>query len=363
MTSSSVIYKLLTKSTEQRLNVQIPQISKPIMLEICRYAYTDEVKHTTENMLEVFFAASKFEMKILIKKTVDFICKQISYQTVFKILESNQAHNNLRINMKCFEYIEKHYHLCLENPDFLSISEELFRTILTTCKISPRSAIPAIKKWTNENDEDVLDELMGIVDLSDESDQEEASNFEPIKPISSSTTLQRPISSGMLTTPIPRSSLTNLINEKENSKVFKLLGNTAESAYKYANLDIFVGSQNIFLHSLKFIYDLKTTDKEFEISVIEVDDNRRTTLYNDKVIFSSRSKGPFTSFDFMQKIELQADKKIWFKIEYPRHESRKTYDHFDVSPVSSQCKDITLRKDYAFHSYTQIINAIFYTSS
>jgi len=378
MTSSSVIYKLLTKSTEQHLNIQIQQISKPIMLEICRYAYTDEVKLTTENMLEIFFAASKFEMKILIEKTVDYICKQMSDKTVFKILESNQTPNNLRINMKCFEYVDKNFQLCLENPDFLKISGELLRIILTTCKISPKSAMLAIKKWTRVNALDDLDELMGIVALKDFNDDSETDEV-PKPTIFIKTRLQskslntRPVIPPQTDTSFPN-AMPVIINptscsiyaestpEKEGTKIFRLYGNTIERVYKYANLDVLIGPQSIFLHSLQFIYDLKSTDREFEISVIEVDDNRRTNLYNDKVVFSSRSKGPFTTFDFMQKIELQAGKKIWFRIEYPRPESRKTYDQYDGLSVSQQT-DVILRKDYTYNSYSEIICAIFYTLS
>ncbi|XP_070498502.1 kelch-like protein 41 [Chironomus tepperi] len=385
MTSSSVMYKLLSKSTDQQLNFQIQQISQPTMMEICRYAYTDEVRLTADNMLEIFFAASKFEMKILTEKAVDFICKQMNDKTVFKILKSNQTHHNLRINMKCFEYIEKNYQLCLENPDLVRISGELLRTILTTCKISPKSAMSAIKKWTSVNGVDDIDELMGIValkDFSDESDPEEVPKIEPIKPSTSSNKTSRP-KVIRIETDIPKrnqpnipirnslifpmkitsdSPTTNVIPEKEGTPVFRLYGSIAERVYKYANLDVCIGPQNIFLHSLQFIYDLKSTDKEFEISVIEVDDNRRTTLYNDKVIFSSRTGGPFISFNFMQKIELQAGKKIWFRIEYPRSESRKTYEQFNALARTPE-KDILLRKDYSYNSYAEIIAAIFYTYS
>lgn len=366
MTASSVMYKLLTKSTETHLNIQIKQISKPIMLEICRYAYTDEVKLTTENMLELFFAASKFEMKILTEKAVDFICKQMNDKTVFKILETNQTHNNLRINMKCFEYIEKKFQLCLENPDLLKISGDLLRKILTTCKISPKSAMSAIKKWTKVNGVDDIDELMGIIslkDFSDESDTEEVQKSEPIKPTTSSRARQPKIINTRHVTPLQSiqilPSSTPEMPEKEGTNIFRLYGIIAERVYKYANLDVFIGTQNIYLHSVQFIYDLKTTDKEFEISVIEVDDIRRTTLYNDKVIFSSRSMGPFTSFNFMRKIELQAGKKIWFKIEYPRQVNRKTYEHFE--PAFSHDRDIILRKDNTYNSFAQIIGAVYYT--
>lgn len=215
---------------------------------------------------------------------------------------------------------------------------------------------------------------MGIIalkDFSDESDPEEVQKPEAIKPMTSSKARQsktiRPlipprnaIPSIPIISPITGASIFEAdMPEKAGTNIFRLYGNIAERVYKYANLDVIVGTQNIYLHSLQFIYDLKTTDKEFEISVIEVDDNRRTTLYNDKVIFSSRCMGPFISFSFMRKIELQAGKKIWFRIEYPRQESRKTYEHFESA--YSADRDIILRKDYTYNSYAEIIGAIYYT--
>lgn len=370
MTSSSVIYKLITKSTEQCPNIKIQQISKPIMLEICRYAYTDEVKLTTENMLEIFYAASTFEIKILTEKTVDYICKQMSDKTVYKILESNQTHNNLRINMKCFEYIEKNYQLCLENPDFLKISSKMLRTILSTCKISQKSAMVAIKKRAGVNALDDLDELMGIVaikNFNEGSETVEVLKFGTTKPtIYSKRYLQPkpPAIKSSTSTSFFQDTSTNhsifapLNSEKAGKKIFRIYGITTERVYKYANLDVIIGTKNIFLHSLEFIYDLKTTDKEFEISVIELDDNRR--LFNDKVVINSESNA-MTSFDFKQKIELKAGKTILFKIEYTKAESRKTFDRFSASIF--QDKDIILRKGYPYDSYAENICGILYTFS
>jgi hypothetical protein len=235
----------------------------------------------------------------------------------------------------------------------------------------------AIKMWTEVNDFDDLDELMGIVSVKDFSDEFEAD--EAPKPttstkikIQSKSPKTGPVIPTQTSKSIPY--LTPIMNSifdptydesiPEGIKVFRLNGNIIERAYKYANLDVFIGPQNIFLHSLEFIYDLKTTDKEFDISVIEVDDNRRTTLYRDKVVFNSRSSGPFTSFEFMKKIELQAGKKIWFRIEYPRAEIRKTYHHYDAiqdNDLIFQNNDIILRRDYSYNSYSENICAIFYT--
>ena len=124
------------------------------MIEVCRYAYTGDVKCTHENMFDILFAATKFEMKNLVEKTIDFICKQLSENTVFKTLELNNKFHNLKINMKCFEYIQKNSQKCLDHPELLKISEELLKILIETCKLPEESAKNAIKKWTKANNSD-----------------------------------------------------------------------------------------------------------------------------------------------------------------------------------------------------------------
>lgn len=375
MTASPIIQKLLTENNKQQLNIKVDQITKPIMQEICRYAYTGEAKFTDDNKFDVLFAATKFEMKNLIEKSIEFICKQLSEKTVFQTLESNKKFNNLKINLKCFEFIEKNHQKCFGHSEFLKISEDLLRILMETCKIPGESAAHAIKIWTKANSSDDLEELMSLINLK-ESGNTDGSDTESIasSKMSESTKRgkRRQRRYGRHTTRYSRKPTqissysvshfhvpgTNTNMQQTGLKCFKMIGNIVRKNYKYANLDISAKSSNVFLHAIEFVYDLKTTDKEFEISVYQIDNNLRKTLYIDKFIIGTDT-AQLIGYKFGKDVEILAFQKIWVKIEFPKQEYRLTFDRYGEIQ-QYQGSDITLRRDSECNSYSQVIAAIHY---
>jgi len=371
MTASPIIQKLLTETNKQQLNIKVDQITKSIMIEVFRYAYTDVVKFTDENMFDILFAAMKFEMKNLVEKTIDFICKQLSENTVFKTLELNNKFHNLKINMKCFEYIQKNPQKCLDHPEFLKISEELLKIVIETCKISEESAKNAIKNWTKANNSNDLDELLSLMNLKESSDDSDAESVASSKVSNSSKNVRprRQPRYGRHTKKAAQSSSysvskfhvpgNNAGMQQAGLKCFKLIGNIMRKNYKFANLDFSAKAKNVYLHSLEFVYDLRTTDKEFEISVTQVDFNQRKTLYNDKFTMNSQNV-PFFAYKFNREVEIVAFQKIWIKIVFSKTEYRLTFDQFGELQQNPMLSEIMLRRDSECNSYSQIISAIYY---
>ncbi|XP_070499903.1 uncharacterized protein [Chironomus tepperi] len=369
MTASPIIQKLLTENNNKQLNIKIDQITKSIMLEICRYAYTDDVKFTDENKFDILFAAMKFEMKNLIEKTIDAICKQLSDKTVFKTLELNKKFNNLKINLKSFEYIEKNHQTCFKNSEFLKISEDLLRILMETCKIPGESAANYVKMWTKANNSDDLNELLALINLKEPSDNEgsDAESVASSKVSESSRNIRgrrqrrygrNPKKSRQTSSyTVSHFHVPGTNMQHSGMKCFKLIGNIMRKNYKYANLDFSAKVNNVFLYALEFVYDLSTTDKEFEISVYQVENNQRKNLYTEK--FTINTGSTLVGYKFGREIEILAFQKIWIKIEFPKQEYRLTFDKFGElqQPLGS---DLMLRKDSECNSYSQIIAAIHY---
>ncbi|KAL7038193.1 hypothetical protein ACKWTF_009497 [Chironomus riparius] len=146
--------------------------------------------------------------------------------------------------------------------------------------------------------------------------------------------------------------------QQAGMKCFKLIGNMSRKNFKYANLDISAKVDNVFLHALVFVYDLRTTDKEFKISVYQVDNNIRKTLYADQFIMDT-STGPLIGYKFGSEVEIKAFQKIWIKIEFSKQEYRLTFDQYGEMQQHIG-SDIMLRRDSECNSYSQIISAIYY---
>ena len=375
MTASPIFQRILTNHNKPQLSIELNQISKSTMLEICRYAYTEDVKFTDENKFDILFVAMKFEMKYLIEKTIEIICKQLSENTVFQTLESNKKINNLKINLKCFEFIEKNHQKCFESPEFLKISEDLLRILLETCKIPGKSTAVAIINWTRANNFDDLVELMSLINLKESSDNHE-SDEESVASSKISESSKNPRrgrrqrrygrhSKEYSRNPTQNSSysvdkfhvpIANVNMAQADLKCIKLIGNIMRKNYKYANLDISAKVDNVFLHALTFVYDLRTTDKEFDIAVYHVDNNVRKTLYLDSFIMDD-STNPLTGYKFGKEIKILSNQKIWIKIEFPKSEYRLTFDKFGEYQQYGGC-ELMLRQESEYNSYAQIISAV-----
>lgn len=175
LSASPIFHQIFTEASTKLVELRLKQVSKATMTELCRFAYSENVKLTQDNMLDILHAASKFEMKILTEKVIDFICKQMNEHSVFKILILNQVHGNMRISMSCFDYIKKHYVKCLRSTDFLELPSDLLKIMLQTCKIPKSHISNAITNWSThpDNGDHELDELMALVDLNEETTDKE----------------------------------------------------------------------------------------------------------------------------------------------------------------------------------------------
>lgn len=323
MTSSVIFHQLFSKRTENDIIIKIESITKPVMMEICRYVYTNEIKLTPDNMLDILSASVIFEIKQIEQKTIDFVCNRLNTENVFKILESCRQYDNLRIYQKIFNFFKRNYQKCFELAELVNVPIEEFNALAVWCK----------------------------------------TDSSPIPDTSSSKNIKIHQKNQFQSHPAPKFSnvllpTTAQLHKPENTKYFVLFGDITRKKFKHANLDITSASQNICLHSIQFIYDLKTTDKEYEISVIRADSSRqRKNFYIDKVVMSGSES--HKTYEFIHKLQIPAGEKIWIRIEFPNPEYRLTYDHFDFWPQSTG-SDIQLRKT-DFYSYAEIIQAIYYS--
>ena len=151
LTSGPIFHKLFSDHQEDVIDLNMEWITKPTMLEICRFIYSDNLNLNDANMMEIWSVALKLEMKYLLEKTIDFICETLTEENVFKILLANLKHNDFRLNMKCFEYIKNNHKKCLETEEFLQLPLESLKIMLQTCKLPNKLAKKAVLKWENNN--------------------------------------------------------------------------------------------------------------------------------------------------------------------------------------------------------------------
>lgn len=183
MTASPLFHQMFASPSEDsEAQIKILDITPATMTEICRYAYCDIVSLNRDNMIDILQASSKLQMKFLMEKAIDFVCKDgMNDQTVFKILEANSKQANMRINMRCFDYLERNHKTCFKADSFKSIPFSLLRDILQMSKVSKDVANEAVCFWSTfrNNEAEDLDELFGLITLKDDFIEEIGKTSEP----------------------------------------------------------------------------------------------------------------------------------------------------------------------------------------
>lgn len=440
MTASPIFHQIFTSdcvSDNSRPDLRIAGISKQTMTEICRYAYTENVNLTRGNMLLILYAATKFQMKFLVEKTINFIVKDgMAETTVFKILEANKVDKNMVINMKCFDFIEKNHQKCFKQKDFLSLPIDTLHLMMQTCKLPQTAGKAAIALWSAQaaNSDEDLDDLLALIDLNDY--QEETNNGGGSGSDHQTTTDSESVNSKNSRANRPRNrggqnqmnqqqgNPTNFNNrqygnpqnfnnqqqypkqeyvnqqrnpnqqqrgrggmngnaqrgrgshvqgthnsqnnfnqhEQQLAGVNGLIflgtqqGLLTRKNFKFANLDLSTFSKSIAISEIRFVYDLSATDKEFELWIDDMTDEKALLFY-EKVSTHGKTEGGYTRYVLPRPCEISAGRKIRLRIEFKNQEHRLSFEDFAIS--SSSAKDrLGVRREPNINSYAYIVSAI-----
>lgn len=411
MTASPVFHEVFSSQKTIEgipINLRISEISKETMTQICRFAYTENLTLTQNNMFPIIKAASKLQMKFLVEKVTSFICeKGMNDQTVFQILEVNENIKSMAIPMKCFEFIKENYQKCFKNKDFLNCSHDTLRLMLQTCKIPQVAAKEALALWSaqDKNSGEDLDEIIALISLNDYPEEKpnvgnnnnNGSDSESINSKNSRTpsggqgrTRNRGGQNQQFNSQM-RGSNPNLAqqqfqqrnnrnrnqgngaNQNQQSgglynngpnnnnsqqqqqfgslKHFALHGHQVRKNSKFANLNLMSTQSSVTISEIRFLYDLSTTDKEFDIFISDVTEPRKIDLFYDKVSINK----DFRSYTLPRACIIPSNRKIWITIEFTNSEYRPAMENYSVLP--SSCKDLALRMEANSNLHGQIISA------
>lgn len=414
MTSSPVFHTIFSTEVgdaddEIPLEIKIDDISKATMTEICRFAYAEVVNFTQHNMIDIMLAASKLQMKFLVEKCVSYIGKEgLNEHSVFKVLDANKKDKNMVINMKSFDYIQKHHKKCFQSAEFLQMSGETMKMLLQTCKLPQTVTKEAVALWTAhpDNSDEDIDELIDLISLNDYSDEvvsnvQELGNSDNESMISKSSrpdsmkggqrqrnrsqNPQQNVRQQNLRGQFSRSQ--NSVNQQQMRppqnmprqyaprqqqnmnvppqqaaytssspcNVF-FSGPVSRKSFKYANLNLVTYGTAIRINEIHFTYDLSTTDLEFEIWICDTTEERSDLFYS-KVSTKEKFNGGFTRFVLPRPCDIEARKKILITIEFARQEYRWSFDDFMNAPNSTKDR-LAIRRDGKFNSYAQIITTV-----
>lgn len=416
MTASPVFHEAL-KDGEKIL--QFENISHATMTEICLYIYSEIEQFDHSNMLDILMAASHLQMKFLMDKVIDFICNNgTNDHTVFQILEANSKDNNMRINLNCFNYIQKSYKTVLKSIHFQKISYGTLRAILQTCNMPKINAEDAVEFWSKYPDNvlDDPDEIIALITLMKGVEERDhnvqyqnqsvagsvASCYGGSVVANSSSHISRQQNYLQKLYNMQQQRYGNLDLENRSShksrqrngnydqqnfrnqlgsvdrhmgkfndqnhfiqkqrlqakllgKSFSLQGQSVKKCFKFANLNFKVMSVPVVITEILFIYDLSTTDKEFHIRINEISGEHEKSIFSRNV----KINGEFTRYVLPSPCRLESETRIWIRFIFNKVQHRWSFENCKV--FSGSTIDRLYLHNYPTNTTGQIISIIVFT--
>lgn len=353
MSSSPVFHDLFRDKLSEFINLKLKNVKKSAILEILRFAYSDTVNLTNENMFDVLSCAQKFEIKFLIDKTCDFICSNIDEKNIVRILMETENSENLKMKLKCYDYIEKNFKKFYMSDEFPDIERHLLKSVFSTCTLQPNQAKAAGLRWaenqcrknsketTSANQMEMLDDMFSDLTFDADDFKKFGVERDAREPSTSKRRQKRHRS------------------KSRSKKVFLIEGELVKKNFFFAGLDILT-KQKVFLEEIHFVDDLSEIEQDVEIRVVNVVDDRQIDLFRKKIDISSNLiDGEFKKFVFPEKIALFQDRKIWIKIGFHNPLDRLTLHNHKESDLND--KNYLSLTSYSGKSYAQIIEKLVYS--
>lgn len=126
---SSVFEKIAFGTMCETGEVQISDIGADAFKEVIRYLYTDQSVLTKDNVVELMYAAHKYDLPFLEKMCGEFIIPMLSEDNVCSIYESTFLYDN-ELRAKCAEIIQNDTKDVLKSDEFYQLDIKLVKEIM-----------------------------------------------------------------------------------------------------------------------------------------------------------------------------------------------------------------------------------------
>ena len=151
--SSPVFYAMFYgEMAETAGTVQLPDCDYESLLELFRYLYSDDVKLSGSNVMQVLYLAKKYMVPSLADKCAEYLRKHLEASNVFSILPQAQKFEDKDLENRCWEVIEKHTQKALMSDEFLTLERSVVESVVKrdALKVKEVDLFKAVDRWATE---------------------------------------------------------------------------------------------------------------------------------------------------------------------------------------------------------------------
>ena len=133
-------------------SVHLPDCDYESLLELFRYVYSDDVKLSGSNVMQVLYLAKKYMVPSLADKCAEYLRKQLEASNVFSILPQAQKFEDKDLENRCWVVIEKHTQKALMSDEFLTLERSVVESVVKrdVLKVKEVDLFKAVDRWATK---------------------------------------------------------------------------------------------------------------------------------------------------------------------------------------------------------------------
>ena len=151
--SSPVFYAMFFgKMAETADSIELPDCEYVSVLEFFRYLYSDEVNLSGNNVMHVFYLATKYMVPSLAEKCNDYLRAHVEGSNVFSVLLHAQKFEVKDLESQCWEVIKTKAVEAVNSDEFVTLERSLVETVVKMEKlyIKEMELFKAVDRWVTK---------------------------------------------------------------------------------------------------------------------------------------------------------------------------------------------------------------------
>ena len=132
--------------------VQLPDCDYESLLELFRYLYSDDVKLSGSNVMQVLYLAKKYMVPSLADKCTEYLRTHLEASNVFSILPQAQKFEDKDLENRCWGVIEMHTEQALMSDEFLTLERSIVESVvkMDVLKVKEVDLFKAVDRWATK---------------------------------------------------------------------------------------------------------------------------------------------------------------------------------------------------------------------
>ena len=140
------------KMAETADSIELPDCEYESLLEFFRYLYSDEVKLSGNNVMHVFYLATKYMVPSLAVKCNDYLRDHVEASNVFSVLLHAQKFEVKDLEDQCWEVIKTKAMEAVNSGEFVTLERSLVETVVKMEKLYVKEVelFKAVDRWATK---------------------------------------------------------------------------------------------------------------------------------------------------------------------------------------------------------------------